>query len=95
MPQKLEDIDILVNICERREEGHSITVNQLVASCPSPRNTVLRRVHALVSQGIVSMKAPLADKRYRELSLTKKGVGLVRGAANGLKRLGTAIGKGA
>jgi hypothetical protein len=95
MPQKIEDIDIVVNICERREDGDSITVDQLVASCTSPRNTVLRRLHALISHGIVSMKAPLTDRRFRELSLTKKGVGLVRKVGSGLKRLGTAIRTGA
>ena len=88
MPQSLEDVDIVFNICAHRGSERSITVNQLVAGCVGSRNTVLRHLRALVEQGIVSIQASTADKRFRELELTKKGVRLVQRATNNLKRLG-------
>ena len=91
IPQTLEEVDIVFNICARREDASPLTVNQLVASGISPRNTLLRRLSALIDRGIVARTPQADDKRYRILTLTKKGVGLVRRAANSLKRLGMAI----
>jgi DNA-binding MarR family transcriptional regulator len=93
MPQTLEDIDLVVNICAHSKGGGAMTVNELVASSVAPRNTVLRRLHALIAKGIVSMKTSLTDKRFRELSLTQKGLGLVRRAANALAQLGAGVRK--
>ena len=90
LPQTLEDVDIVFNICAHSSDDR-ITVNQLIASCIASRNTVLRRLLALIDSGIVSMKASATDGRLRELSLTKKGVGLARKATASLKRLGAAM----
>lgn len=91
LPKTLEDVDIVFNICARSGGDHSMTVNQLIASCIASRNTVLRRLRALIDSGIVSMRASSTDGRLRELSLTKKGVGLVRKASASLRRLGAAM----
>jgi DNA-binding MarR family transcriptional regulator len=48
-------------------------------------------LRVLVDDGIVFIKASAADKRFKKLALTKKGVGLVRSVTNNLKRLETTI----
>jgi predicted transcriptional regulator len=88
MPQSLEDVDIVFNICSRRADQRSITVNQLVAGCVGSRNTVLRHLRALVDSGIVSIRDSVDDKRFKELALTKKGVRIARRVASSLRRLG-------
>ena len=91
IPQTIEDVDIVFNICSRGEDGCPLTVNQLVASGISPRNTLLRRLRVLIERGMVAQTPQPDDKRYTELSLTKKGVGWVRRAANSLRRLGMSM----
>jgi hypothetical protein len=93
MPQTLEDVDIVCNICARQGDRRSITVSQLVANCIASRNTVLRRLRALIDSGIVSMRTSATDRRLRELALTQKGVRLARRAAGSLQRLGAAMGR--
>ena len=88
MPQSLEDIDIVFNICSR---GRPITVNKLVDSCIASRNTVLRHLRVLIDNGIIAMNSSAGDRRFRELSLTRKGVGLVHRATSSLRKLGAAI----
>ena len=91
LPQTLEDVDIVFNICARSGGDRLLTVNQLVADCAASRNTVLRRLRALIDTGIVSIRASAADGRLRELGLTRKGVRLVRKVTLSLQRLGAAM----
>jgi DNA-binding MarR family transcriptional regulator len=91
LPQTLEDVDIVFNICARSGGARALTVNQLIARCMASRNTVLRRLRALIDTGIVSIRASAADGRLRELGLTRKGVRLVRKATISLRRLGAAM----
>jgi CTP-dependent riboflavin kinase len=91
LPQTLEDVDIVCNICARSDGDRLLTVNQLIARCTASRNTVLRRLHALIDTGIVSIRASAADGRLRELDLTRKGVRLARKATLSLQRLGAAM----
>jgi DNA-binding MarR family transcriptional regulator len=91
LPQTLEDVDIVFNICAHRGDKRSITVNQLIARCIASRNTVLRRLRTLLDGGIVAMRASDSDRRLRELVLTKKGMRLVRKATASLQRLGAAM----
>ena len=91
LPQTLEDVDIVFNICARSGDARALTVNQLIARCRASRNTVLRRLRALIETGIVSIRASAADGRLRELGLTRKGVRLVLRVATSLQRLGAAM----
>ena len=91
LPRTLEDLDIVFNLCERRASDRAVTVNQLIANCLGSRNTVLRRLRALIDSGFVSIRAPVADRRLRELALTKKGGRFVRKAASSLRALAAAV----
>ena len=87
LPRTLEDLDIVFNLCSRRASDRALTVNQLIANCLGSRNTVLRRLRALIDSGFVLIRASVADRRLRELALTRKGERLVRKAASSLRTL--------
>ena len=94
LPQTLEDVDIVFGICAHRRNKRAITVNELIARCIASRNTVLRRLRALIDAGIVAIRASESDRRLRELVLTQKGVRLVRKATASLQQLGLAMRRG-
>jgi DNA-binding MarR family transcriptional regulator len=91
LPHTLEDVDIVFGICAHRGDERSITVNQLIDRCIASRNTVLRRLRALIDGGIVAIRASDSDRRLRELVLTQKGVRLVRKATASFQQLGMAM----
>ena len=91
LPRTLEDLDIVFNLCARQASDRALTVNQLIAKCLGSRNTVLRRLRALIDAGFVSISASVADRRLRELALTKKGERFVQKAASRLSTLATAV----
>jgi DNA-binding MarR family transcriptional regulator len=90
LPQTLEDVDIVFAICARRD-AQPLSVSQLIAECIGSRNTILRRLRELIDQGLVSMKTSAADRRSRDLMLTRKGVLLAQKTAASLRKLGTVL----
>ena len=91
LPRTLEDLDIVFNLCAQRASDRALTVNQLIANCLGSRNTVLRRLRALIDSGFVSIRASVADGRLRELALTKKGERFARKATSSLRTLAAAV----
>jgi DNA-binding MarR family transcriptional regulator len=90
LPQTLEDVDIVFAICARRN-ARSLSVSRLIAECVGSRNTILRRLRALIDQGLVSMETSAADRRSRDLMLTRKGILLAKKTAGNLRKLGTVL----
>ena len=91
LPRTLEDLDIVFNLCAQRASDRALTVNQLIANCLGSRNTVLRRLRALIDSDFVSIRASVADGRQRELALTKKGERFARKATSSLRILAAAV----
>jgi DNA-binding MarR family transcriptional regulator len=91
LPRTFEDLDIVFSLCARRAGDRALTVSQLIANCLGSRNTVLRRLRALIDSGFVLIRAPIADRRLRELALTRKGERFARKATAGLRTLAAAV----